>query len=99
MMKTKFILLLMTLIATTSWSQNISIKGRVLETTSEPVPFATVSVLTPDSALVTGTTSDTKGDFVVTGLKKGDYLLSISYVGYMPVGIELKNLVKNIEIG
>ena len=61
--------------------------GSVIDSTSaKPVPFATVALMQSQSGnaakLVTGTTTDGAGAFVLPGLPVGAYELHISFVGY-----------------
>ncbi|HEX6847441.1 MAG TPA: outer membrane beta-barrel family protein [Chitinophagaceae bacterium] len=60
------------------------VKGRLVDTTAnQPLSEATVSVmLIKDSSLVSFTLSDKKGNFEITSLDAGDYLLMISFTGY-----------------
>ena len=45
--------------------------------------YATVALLSvPDSALVGGAVTDSKGVFKITAQDAGPYLLSVSFVGY-----------------
>lgn len=55
-------------------------------TTAKPVPFATVALMqtqagSPDK-LITGTTTDGAGAFVLPSLPTGEFQLRISFVGY-----------------
>ena len=50
--------------------------------TTKPVPFATVALQTPAGQLVSGTTTDDTGAFVLTNVAPGTYQLAISFVGY-----------------
>ena len=56
---------------------------------SSAVSYATVAIYnTPDSVLLTGSTSNNEGEFIIGPLNPlpcGDYLLAISFVGYQPV--------------
>lgn len=70
-------------------------------TTQAALPYVTVSVLAPaDSALLTGTLTDTLGLFQLRGLQPGDYLLRYSSIGYQtqytPLLIGEKNTVYNV---
>ncbi|MGM0934388.1 MAG: TonB-dependent receptor domain-containing protein [Bacteroidota bacterium] len=59
------------------------ISGRLEDQKEETVPFATVSVIKlPDSTLVTGTTSDIEGNFILKPSEKGEYVLKFSAIGY-----------------
>lgn len=60
----------------------VSVQGFVKEHPSgHTVPYATVSVLNTDSALVTGAITDDNG-FYSCQVGKGTYILQVSYVGY-----------------
>ena len=63
---------------------NGSVKGKLLDTAGkQPLSEATVSVmLVKDSSLVSFSLSDKKGNFEITNLDAGNYLLMISYTGY-----------------
>ena len=63
---------------------NGSVKGKLLDTAGkQPLSEATVSVmLVKDSSLVNFSLSDKKGNFEITNLDAGNYLLMISYTGY-----------------
>lgn len=57
--------------------------GRVIGENQLPVEYATVALLSvPDSALVGGAVTDSKGVFKITAQDAGPYLLSVSFVGY-----------------
>lgn len=60
------------------------IKGRVIEnSTNQAIEMATVRLLNrKDSTLVTGTTTDKNGYFVLPKVKKGSYILMISFIGF-----------------
>jgi len=69
------------------------IQGSAVDTSSAGLASATVMLLQrKDSSLVNFTRTDTKGAFVLRGVKRGEYLLKISYVGYIPFN-------KDIEFG
>ena len=72
-------------------SARISIKGSIVDTLNAPLVSATVMLLTPkDSALMSYGRSDEKGGFEFKNIKRGNYLLKITYVGYLPYQKELK---------
>ena len=82
----KFILLLSILsLAFIAQAQiNGSIKGKLVDSTAkQSLSEATVSVmLLKDSSLVSFSLSDKKGNFEITNLEAGNYLLMISYTGF-----------------
>ena len=79
-----------------------SIKGLVYDTASKHgLAYATISVVNAkDSTLVSFTRADSTGKFRLSSLEKGKYLLSASYVGFVPVwkSIELKE-AQELNVG
>lgn len=67
------------------YGQKFSIIGQVTDTLSSPLPSSTIMLLSPkDSSLVNFGVSDTKGAFEIKNVNKGEYLLKITFVGYVP---------------
>ena len=75
-----------------------SISGKVQDAQGEPIAYATVSLLTADSTLVTGAITDEKGEFSLSangptptlptreGVKSNNnYILQVSFIGYETV--------------
>lgn len=60
------------------------ITGRVTDGAGEPLMQATVRLLKPDSAFVSGTAADDNGHFELKGVKKGKYILETTYIGFAP---------------
>lgn len=90
------VLILCGLAAMPLQAQN-TIKGRVLDAgTDEPVPFATVAVMTADSAVVGGTVADDNGSFAIT-VADGS-MLAFSSVGYHTACRSLKGLSNPVEV-
>jgi len=49
----------------------------------QPIEFASVAIYkTPDTLLVTGTITNTKGEFVLKNLSSSKYIIKSSFVGY-----------------
>lgn len=69
-----------------SAQQGPALKGLAFDTSAKKgLAYATISVLdAKDSTLVTFSRADSSGHFSIRSLTKGDYLLSTSYVGYVP---------------
>jgi hypothetical protein len=62
-----------------------SLRGRVLDRTSQaPVPGAAVRLLSPDSQQVAGVIADDAGYFTVPAPAAGEYLVSVTSIGYAP---------------
>lgn len=68
-----------------------TVSGKLIDENSQPLPYANVVLLSlPDSAFVSGATSDDKGNFVLKDLSAHSYLLQVSYIGYQPQSILLE---------
>ena len=64
------------------------VTGQVLDEKNEPMIAVSVRLLSAaDSSLVngTGTMTDDNGKFTIKDLKRGDYLVNITFLGYKPV--------------
>lgn len=83
------ILLLMMLVPITAWAQQKSadITGKVIEKQSQQaIEQATVRLLnSKDSTMVAGVATDRNGAFTLKNIRRGAYLLNVSYVGFEPV--------------
>jgi outer membrane receptor protein involved in Fe transport len=66
------------------------VKGRIVDReTSEPIPFATFSLYSPDSMLVTGGIAELDGTFEV-GVNPGNYYALVQVVSYQTRRIALR---------
>ncbi len=87
-MKNIFVLAVLCLLNTTLLAQTparFTLQGQAVDTLSAPLPSSTVMLLSPkDSSLVNYGRADEKGVFTFKNLKSGEYILKISYVGYLP---------------
>ena len=92
-MKKNLLLLLFLVAAHTLFAQTsgkFSIKGTVVDTAGQKMPFATTMLLLPkDSSLVTFGRTNDEGILEFKNVKKGKYLLKINYVGYLPYQKEI----------
>ena len=62
------------------------ITGTVLDENNEPVAYATVSIVnTETQRIVDGTVADDNGGFALRSIVSGNYILSISFIGYQTV--------------
>jgi hypothetical protein len=66
---------------TAAFAQNGSIKGKVLDPSGEPIPFANVA-LYQGGNLKTGVSTNFDGEFKISSLDGGSYDLKVSFVGY-----------------
>ncbi|PLK45596.1 TonB-dependent receptor [Emticicia sp. TH156] len=68
-----------------------TIKGIAIDSGNAAMPFATVMLLQPkDSTLVNFGRTDENGAFEFKNVKKANYVLKISFVGYIPFQIDVK---------
>ena len=59
------------------------LRGAVIDkSNNEPLPFATVAVMSADSTVVAGSVTIDNGDYRVEIPVRGQYLLSVSFIGY-----------------
>lgn len=83
------LMLLMILFSPTAFAQQsgVNVTGSVVEQGSDtPIEQATVRLLNvKDSAMVRGVVSARNGSFTLKNVKKGSYLLHITFIGYDPL--------------
>ena len=82
MLRKLFYVLSTLLIANGLFAQSGTLKGKVIdEGTSEPIPFANVTV-EDNGKVLTGGTTDFDGNFTIKPVTPGKYTVKASYVGY-----------------
>lgn len=82
-MKQHLATLILALTALTAYAQG-TVKGFVFDAkANESIPFANIRIIkNGQKAPVTGSTSDTEGQFIINKIPYGTYQLQVSYVGY-----------------
>lgn len=70
----------------------VTVSGSLSDRDRNVIPGAIIKVTTPDSLFVTGATSDTSGNFLLSLKPNQKYLLKFSYLGYA-------DIFKTIETG
>jgi hypothetical protein len=81
-------------------AQKTTIKGRVFDSViNKGLAYATVSLVQQkDSTLVSFSRADAEGNFKMNAVEKGRYLISTSYVGYIPVWNPVEiNATENLQ--
>lgn len=79
-----------------------SVTGVVMdETFREPIPYATISVNSPEGELITGAVSSMDGSFTIDKLPEGKYSVTVQFMGFKSYSSELviSSREKDIEIG
>ncbi|MGN6354042.1 MAG: outer membrane beta-barrel protein [Parafilimonas sp.] len=85
-----FIVSIIILLPTSAMAQSSIIHGRVYDSIAkQPLAYTTLNLLHTDSTLVTFSRADEQGYFSFTGIRQGSYLISTSYVGYVPLWQEI----------
>lgn len=79
--------LLMMLVVAFASAQGGSIKGKILDPTGEPVPFANVA-LYQNGNLKTGVTTDFDGKYKISNVEAGTYTLQVTSVEFQPYKLE-----------
>lgn len=99
-MKHLRLLLLLIWITGNLFAQDIGIKGSIQDGVSgEPVANASVVWALPDSTFVQGETTDEQGRFWLKPIQEKEGILSVSYLGYEKLYVNLKGVGKPIDLG
>lgn len=82
------------------FAQTIFIKGIVTDQqNNQPIEYATVAVLKgADSSLIGGTVTKTDGSFEIAGVKPGNYILKISFLGYQTCYRTAFRGIKSVQV-
>jgi Outer membrane protein beta-barrel family/Carboxypeptidase regulatory-like domain len=100
-MRKATLLLFFFLFCASIYAQNparITIKGVIQDTSAAVMNGATVMLLTPkDSALVNFSRANDKGVFEFRNVKNGNYILKVSFVGFIPFQQVLTPSASEIE--
>lgn len=76
------------------------IEGTIVDiSTHSNVSYATVALMSSDSILISGSTTDLSGKFEINNVKDGDFVLRISYIGYDGLSITIRNLKSDLSLG
>ena len=82
-MKKSILLTIFSLIALISYSQNYTVKGRVIDNEKNSLIAATCIMINPkDSVMLAFATTDVDGKFELPNVPKGNLKLQITYIGY-----------------
>ncbi|WP_339812163.1 TonB-dependent receptor [Zunongwangia profunda] len=92
-MKQLFLIIILTLSTFNSVANNevfARITGTIIDRNlKEPVPYATISLSDTEGNIITGTTSEEDGSFIIKKVKSGNYILSIQFIGYKKFSKEI----------
>lgn len=82
-------------------AQSGSVSGMLAGTKGNPLSYATVTLLRPDSSVVNGDLSADDGSFHISGVNTGNYLLRAESIGYISKfsTVAVKPDKPNVNIG
>lgn len=92
-MKNLLLLLTLFLVSFVSIAQSTAIEGTILDNNQSPI--IGVNVLIKNTTK--GTTSDVDGNFEIKNISNGDYVISVSYLGYKTKEIEV-SIINNESV-
>ena len=96
----KFITVVILLFTTQLSAQDFYISGKVTDAgTGNSLSSANVMLYHLPDSILQGTSTNSRGDFTLQGIKKGSYCLAIKYIGYETFTKELRIISKSIDIG
>ena len=82
---------------------NVLVKGQVIDSlTNETIPYATIKIAAKENpkTMLKAVASDDNGNFKVTMNKKGDYILSVEYIGKNTLNLPLAiGDAKTVDMG
>ncbi len=85
-----FILLLTCATIASALADGITVQGRILEASKEPLANANVRLTNAQGKLQGGMATDTKGGFRIANIPAGTYTLEVSFVGFVSHKQQLK---------
>lgn len=90
---------ILTLSSFITFSQDLSVTGRVADLNNESLIGSTVVLLKKDSSLYKGDAVDVNGSFSIQGVKSGNYILKVSFLGYDSYYQDIKLNTMSLQIG
>ncbi len=80
-MNLKQVIIILLIFVPISLFSQFSVEGRVVDKNNKAIEFANV-ILKNSDIIFAGTISDTSGNFIISNISKGSYLLCFSTIGY-----------------
>ncbi|MDO4210542.1 MAG: outer membrane beta-barrel protein [Bacteroidales bacterium] len=101
MIKQRLFTFIISLFAVISMAaQKYAVTGTILNGSDQsPVELATVRLLTTDSALVTGTFTDSLGMFTLKTDRRGNFLVYVTNIGFKPASKVINISDRGIHVG
>jgi len=100
MQKLILVLFISAMLSTMYGQETASIKGQVVDQESNPLLSATVVILSErDSSIFSFALSNTDGIFKMDDIKRGDYIIQISYLGYDQYSKSINLNTSDLDLG
>ena len=81
-------------------AQTVKVNGTIVDEQNRPVEFVNVALISlPDSSFVTESTTDGKGKFALRATAGSDFLLRLSYIGYVGEQIVIRTPQGTVQMG
>jgi hypothetical protein len=98
-MKKILVFLLLSVVGTTAFAQH-AVQGKVLDKKDEgAIEAATIRLLNAsDSSMVQSTFTNSKGEFAISKLKSGNYILEVRFLGYQKTTRDFAIADKNVVL-
>ena len=95
----RFNFLIVFCLSVTSYAQDLTISGTVVDDNNLPVAFANAIVYSSDeSKVITGSSTNDQGQFSIDNLTSGAYVLKLSFIGFESVSTPI-SLTKATDVG
>ena len=96
----KLLTVVIFLFTTQLFAQSLYISGKVSDaSTGNSLSYANVILYHLPDSTIQGTSTNSKGYFKLQSIKKGNYILTIKYLGYQTFTQELHVTNKSIDVG
>ena len=80
----------------TTYAQDLTISGNVVDDSNQPILFANAIMYTSDqSQVISGSSTNEDGQFSIDNLTSGEYVLKISFLGFET---ETKNITLTNDV-
>ncbi len=91
-------LLFLTVLLFTAFAKAQTITGKVISEIGEPLPFVNVLVNDKSGQLIKASITNYDGSFIVKDITFGNYVIQVSYLGYVTVQKPLKLDVQTVRL-
>lgn len=97
--KIKILICFLLVVSVYTKAQPLSIVGTISNKDNKPIESVSVRIINTDSIIVANGLTNSTGFFSINIPTKGDYIVSISHIGYLKQQLFLKGIVKSTNIG